>query len=45
MIHVGTLPLVPGGVNRIGMIEEVMLNQADLVEIVHELKQVLCVKG
>lgn len=26
-------------------IEDVMANQSDLVEIVHELKQVLCVKG
>ena len=26
-------------------IDEVMANQADLVEIVHELKAVICVKG
>jgi tRNA-splicing ligase RtcB len=26
-------------------IDEVMQNQSDLVEIVHTLKQVLCVKG
>jgi tRNA-splicing ligase RtcB len=26
-------------------IEEVMANQSDLVEVVHTLKQVLCVKG
>ena len=26
-------------------IDEVMANQADLVEVVHTLKQVLCVKG
>ena len=26
-------------------IDEVMANQTDLVEVVHTLKQVLCVKG
>jgi tRNA-splicing ligase RtcB len=26
-------------------IDEVMANQSDLVEVVHTLKQVLCVKG
>jgi tRNA-splicing ligase RtcB len=26
-------------------IDQVMANQADLVEVVHTLKQVLCVKG
>lgn len=26
-------------------IDEVMANQTDLVEVVHQLKQVLCVKG
>jgi tRNA-splicing ligase RtcB len=33
---------IPGAYKRI---EDVMLNQADLVEIIAELKQVLCVKG
>ena len=26
-------------------IDQVMANQTDLVEVVHQLKQVLCVKG
>ena len=33
---------IPGAYKSI---EQVMANQADLVEVVHELKQVLCVKG
>lgn len=38
----GVLDEIPGAYKPI---EEVMANQADLVEIVAELKQVLCVKG
>jgi tRNA-splicing ligase RtcB len=26
-------------------IDEVMSNQSDLVEVVHQLKQVVCIKG
>jgi tRNA-splicing ligase RtcB len=38
----GVLDEIPGAYKSI---EEVMQRQQDLVEIVHELKQVLCVKG
>jgi tRNA-splicing ligase RtcB len=38
----GVLDEIPGAYKSI---EEVMERQQDLVEIVHELKQVLCVKG
>lgn len=38
----GVLDEIPGAYKEI---EAVMHNQRDLVEIVHELKQVLCVKG
>jgi tRNA-splicing ligase RtcB len=38
----GVLDEIPGAYKDI---DEVMANQADLVEIVHTLKQVLCVKG
>jgi tRNA-splicing ligase RtcB (3'-phosphate/5'-hydroxy nucleic acid ligase) len=38
----GVLDEIPGAYKDIG---EVMANQADLVEIVHELKQVMCIKG
>lgn len=38
----GVIDEIPGAYKSI---EEVMKNQSDLVEIVYELKQVLCVKG
>ena len=38
----GIIDEIPGCYKNI---DEVMENQADLVEIVHTLKQVLCVKG
>ena len=38
----GVLDEIPGAYKDV---EQVMRNQADLVEIVHTLKQVLCVKG
>jgi tRNA-splicing ligase RtcB len=38
----GVLDEIPGAYKDI---EEVMANQSDLVEVVHTLKQVLCVKG
>ena len=38
----GVLDEVPGAYKNI---DEVMANQSDLVEVVHTLKQVLCVKG
>jgi tRNA-splicing ligase RtcB (3'-phosphate/5'-hydroxy nucleic acid ligase) len=38
----GVLDEIPGAYKDI---DEVMVNQSDLVEVVHTLKQVLCVKG
>ena len=38
----GVIDEIPGAYKPI---DEVMANQADLVEVVHTLKQVLCVKG
>jgi len=38
----GVLDEIPGAYKNI---EEVMANQSDLVEVVHTLKQVMCVKG
>ena len=38
----GVIDEIPGAYKRI---EDVMANQTDLTEIVHTLKQVLCVKG
>jgi tRNA-splicing ligase RtcB len=38
----GVLDEIPGAYKPI---EQVMANQADLVEIVHEIKQAICVKG
>jgi tRNA-splicing ligase RtcB len=38
----GVLDEIPGADKRI---DQVMQNQQDLVEIVAELKQVLCIKG
>jgi len=38
----GVLDEIPGAYKSI---EEVMANQSDLVEIVHELKQFMCIKG
>ena len=38
----GVIDEIPGAYKNI---DEVMANQSDLVEIVHTLKQVLCVKG
>lgn len=38
----GVIDEIPGSYKDI---EQVMRNQADLVEVVHELRQVLCVKG
>jgi tRNA-splicing ligase RtcB len=38
----GVLDEIPGAYKSI---EQVMSNQSDLVEVVHTLKQVLCVKG
>jgi tRNA-splicing ligase RtcB len=38
----GVLDEIPGAYKDI---DEVMANQTDLVEVVHTLKQVVCVKG
>ena len=38
----GVIDEIPGAYKNI---DEVMANQSDLVEVVHTLKQVLCVKG
>ncbi len=38
----GVLDEIPGAYKNI---DEVMANQSDLVEILHELKQILCIKG
>ena len=38
----GVLDEIPGAYKDI---DQVMANQADLVEVVHTLKQVVCVKG
>ena len=38
----GVLDEIPGAYKNL---DEVMANQTDLVEVVHELKQVVCVKG
>lgn len=38
----GVLDEIPGAYKSI---DEVMANQTDLVEVLHELKQVLCIKG
>ncbi len=38
----GVLDEIPGAYKNI---DEVMANQSDLVEVLHTLKQVLCVKG
>jgi tRNA-splicing ligase RtcB len=38
----GVLDEIPGASKDI---DEVMANQSDLVEVLHTLKQVLCVKG
>jgi tRNA-splicing ligase RtcB len=38
----GVLDEIPGAYKDI---DEVMANQSDLVEVVHTLRQVLCVKG
>ena len=38
----GVLDEIPGAYKPI---DEVMANQSDLVEVVHILKQVVCVKG
>jgi tRNA-splicing ligase RtcB (3'-phosphate/5'-hydroxy nucleic acid ligase) len=38
----GVIDEIPGAYKSI---DEVMANQTDLIEVVHELKQVLCVKG
>jgi tRNA-splicing ligase RtcB len=38
----GVIDEIPGAYKDI---DEVMANQSDLVEVVHTLKQVLCVKG
>ena len=38
----GVLDEIPGAYKSI---EEVMLNQSDLTKTLHELRQVLCVKG
>ena len=38
----GVVDEIPGAYKNI---DEVMANQADLVEVVHTLKQVMCVKG
>lgn len=40
--HGGVLDEIPGACKDI---DTVMANQADLVEVVHTLEQVLCVKG
>jgi tRNA-splicing ligase RtcB len=41
-IREGVLDEIPGAYKDI---DEVMANQSDLAEVVHTLKQVLCVKG
>ena len=38
----GVIDEIPGAYKPI---DEVMANQSDLVDVVHTLKQVLCVKG
>jgi tRNA-splicing ligase RtcB len=38
----GVIDEIPGAYKDI---DEVMANQSDLVEVVHTLKQVLCIKG
>jgi len=38
----GVIDEIPGAYKDI---DEVMANQSDLVDVVHTLKQVLCVKG
>jgi tRNA-splicing ligase RtcB len=38
----GVIDEIPGAYKSI---DEVMANQTDLVEVVHTLKQVICVKG
>lgn len=38
----GVIDEIPGAYKDI---DQVMANQADLVEVVHTLKQVMCVKG
>jgi tRNA-splicing ligase RtcB len=38
----GVIDEIPGAYKDI---DEVMRNQSDLVEVVHTLKQVVCVKG
>ena len=38
----GVVDEIPGAYKAI---DEVMANQSDLVEVVHTLKQVVCVKG
>jgi len=38
----GVIDEIPGAYKPI---DEVMANQVDLVEVVHTLKQVVCVKG
>lgn len=38
----GVLDEIPGAYKDI---DEVMANQSDLVEVVHTLKQVVCIKG
>ena len=38
----GVIDEIPGAYKDI---DEVMANQADLVEVVHTLKQVMCIKG
>jgi tRNA-splicing ligase RtcB len=38
----GVIDEIPGAYKNI---DEVMANQSDLVEVVHTLKQVICVKG
>ena len=38
----GVIDEIPGAYKDI---DQVMANQSDLVEVVHTLKQVLCVKG
>jgi tRNA-splicing ligase RtcB len=38
----GVIDEIPGAYKNI---DEVMANQSDLVDVVHTLKQVICVKG
>ena len=42
LIDKGVIDEIPGAYKNI---DEVMAHQTDLVEVVHTLKQVLCVKG